>query len=356
MVKYYKTFFILKEEDRGFKEDKNPSGYVKIEAREGKGRLDCHVSNLKCQNLKYKPYIMKVDDKDIVPFCLGYINLKGREGELQKYFDSFNVGGKGIPIEHFNVAAVLLDSSYEDDIICPLAAYKDKKIEWRNKLKRSLHTQDFSKKENSKNPTDNEIREDKNCGIKDNKEISIKENKEMSKKAVKFEKETNDMDIEVQNDKGFSDLKLKATEFDIGTEDMREETFKKLMEDFDKLFKKVKPFRVERKDYKWWQILNPAELNNIFYKFNIKVPILFNPLVMMAHFKYRHMIVGLYEDQKKNLQYVVCGIPGLYWVDEKPFGEMCRWAQVEGDKPRYGAFGYWLIYINPTTGRILSNN
>ena len=77
---------------------------------------------------------------------------------------------------------------------------------------------------------------------------------------------------------------------------------------------------------------------------------------MMAHFKYRHMIVGLYEDQKKNLQYVVCGIPGLYWVDEKPFGEMCRWAQVEGDKPRYGAFGYWLIYINPTTGRILSNN
>ena len=51
------------------------------------------------------------------------------------------------------------------------------------------------------------------------------------RKAVKFEKETNDMDIEVQNDKGFSDLKLKATEFDIGTEDMREETFKKLMED-----------------------------------------------------------------------------------------------------------------------------
>ncbi len=87
MVKYYKTFFILKEEDRGFKEDKNPSGYVKIEAREGKGRLDCHVSNLKCQNLKYKLYIMKVDDKDIVPFCLGYINLKGREGELIKYFD-----------------------------------------------------------------------------------------------------------------------------------------------------------------------------------------------------------------------------------------------------------------------------
>ena len=82
MVKYYKTFFILKEEDRGFKEDKNPSGYRKIE-QEGKGRLDCHVSNLKCQNLKYKLYIMKVDDKDIVPFCLGYINLKGREGNCK---------------------------------------------------------------------------------------------------------------------------------------------------------------------------------------------------------------------------------------------------------------------------------
>ena len=77
---------------------------------------------------------------------------------------------------------------------------------------------------------------------------------------------------------------------------------------------------------------------------------------MMSYFKYKHMIVGLYEDRKKKLKYIVCGIPGLYWVDENPFGEVCRWAQVEGDKPRYGAFGYWLIYINPATGRILSNN
>jgi hypothetical protein len=385
MINYYKTFFILNEEDRGFKEGENPLGYVKIEAREGKGRLNCHVSNLKCQNLKYKLYIMKVDEQNIVPFSLGYINLKGREGELQKHFDPSNVGGTGISIEHFNVAAVLVDSSFEDNIICPLAAYKDKKIEWRNKLKRSFNTGSLLKKENTiierkdNGVIDNKetsIKDNKKTSIKDNKETSTKDNKEINEKAIKFEKEKNDKDIEVEknltekyeklifkNEIKYEGAKLKETEFDIKTEDVRdkdvetkENYFKKLEEQFHQIFKKIKPFRVERKDYRWWQIINPVDLNNIFYRFNIKVPVLFNPLVIMAHFKYKHMMVGLYEDKKKNLRYVVCGIPSLYWVDEKPFGEMCRWAQVEGDKPRYGAFGYWLIYINPATGRILSNN
>lgn len=427
MIKYYKNFFILNEEDKGFKDGGNPVGYVKIEAREGKGKLDCHVSNLKCNNLKYKLYIMKADEREVVPFCLGQINFKGREGELKKNIDPSDVGGTGISIEHFNVAAVLVDSSYEDNIICPLAAYKGEKTEWRNKLKRSLSMQ---------NNTDNGTKERKDGNFADNKETSIKDgnkdtnkdankdtnkdtdgtkenkdnennsegkynknnneskiiegkdtgndkgidnkkdtdkkninnnetsiegDKKISEKSVKFERERNDMHIEVQkniieNDKEYSDAKSKAAGFDIKAENIIEENLKELVEHFDRTFRKIKPFRAERKDYKWWQILNPADLNNIFYKFNIKIPVLFNPLVMMAHFKYKHMIVGLYEDQKEKLQYVVCGIPGLYWVDEKPYGEMCRWAQVEGDKPRYGAFGYWLIYINPATGRILSNN
>jgi len=29
-------------------------------------------------------------------------------------------------------------------------------------------------------------------------------------------------------------------------------------------------------------------------------------------------------------------------------------AQVDGNVPKYGAFGYWLVYINPNTGEILN--
>ena len=413
MVKYYKTFFMLNEEDRGFKEGNSPSGYVKIEAREGKGRLDCHVSNLKSENLKYKLYIMKVDEENVVYFSPGYINFKGREGELIKYFDPSNVGGTGISIEHFNAAALLLDSSY-DSIICPLAGYKDKKKEWRSKLKRSLNAKAIpqnknftensatrTKKDesitnnivdniiaNNKVATDNK-ETNKDTGIKYGKGDSDKDNNkggnnkdnnkgniknDIKDTGIKYTGRGNEYGSENKTgnsngnkeesiigntgNTGISEkgIKFEEEKNDKNTNPKNSEEEKNLEGYFDKFFKKIKPFRVERKDYKWWQILNPADLNNILYKFNIKVPLLFNPLVMMSYFKYKHMIVGLYEDRKKKLKYIVCGIPGLYWVDENPFGEVCRWAQVEGDKPRYGAFGYWLIYINPATGRILSNN
>lgn len=390
MTKYYKTFFILNREDRGFGDGKEPLGYVKIEAREGKGIINCHVSNLKSQNLKYKLYIMKVDEQNVVPFCLGEINLRGREGELQKKIEPSNVGGTGISIEHFNVAAILVDFVARDSITCPLAAYKNRKIEWKSKLRNFLKTENLAKERdtisakielNSKEGL--VLNGEKETELNDKEKIKIN-NKEKAEitKPIKFEKEKNDKDIEAQKEPKdkknleFEDKinkgkdmreklqKIKVDNQKVGNkvEYIRKQNidpnkiFRKLTENFNKIFKEIKPFRVERKDYRWWQIFSPVHLNNIFYESNIRAPILFDPLVMMAHFKYKHMIVGLYQDQKRNLRYLVCGIPSIYWVDEKPFGEMCRWAQVEGDKPIYGAFGYWLIYIDPITGKILNND
>lgn len=127
--------------------------------------------------------------------------------------------------------------------------------------------------------------------------------------------------------------------------------FKKSM---DKYFETCDPFGSRRRDYRWWKIGNPAYLNNVLYQCNIKTPLLFNPKVMMAHFKYRHLIVGVYTDRMRRFECIVCGVPGVYNIDDKPFGDMCRWVQVEGNRPRYGAFGYWLVYVDPKTGNFLS--
>jgi len=97
--------------------------------------------------------------------------------------------------------------------------------------------------------------------------------------------------------------------------------FEELVAKFDRCFEKCNPFMSGRKDYRWWKIASPVHLNNILYQMKVDVPILFNPLVLMAHFKYRHLIVGTYEDKARNLRYIVCGVPGVYWVDEKPFGK-----------------------------------
>lgn len=139
-----------------------------------------------------------------------------------------------------------------------------------------------------------------------------------------------------------------------GKVDKENVDIRKLVEEFDRFFQRDDPFHSRRRDYRWWKVNSPVYLNNILYQFNIRNPILFNPSVMMAHFKYRHLIAGIYIDKMRKREYIVYGVPGVYNVDERPFGELCRWVQMEGNRPRYGAFGYWLVYIEPKTGRILS--
>lgn len=123
---------------------------------------------------------------------------------------------------------------------------------------------------------------------------------------------------------------------------------------FNKYFEPYDPFKIRRQDYRWWKVGSPVQLNNILYQNNIKTPLLFNPQLMMAHFKYRHILIGIYSNRRQRKEYVVCGVPSIYNVDDKPFGEYCRWAQLESSKPRHGAFGYWLVYIDLKTGNFLA--
>lgn len=127
-----------------------------------------------------------------------------------------------------------------------------------------------------------------------------------------------------------------------------------LKEEIGRYFEENDPFHSRRSDYIWWKVTNPVNLNNILYQCNIRSPLLFNPAVMMAHYKYRHLIIGIFQHRESQKQYVVCGVPGMHMVDRKPFGEMSRWVQAEGNRSRYGAFGYWLVYIDPDDGKILN--
>ncbi|HOJ79789.1 MAG TPA: hypothetical protein PK767_05505 [Clostridiales bacterium] len=122
--------------------------------------------------------------------------------------------------------------------------------------------------------------------------------------------------------------------------------------DLDLNFEVCDPFRSRRSDYKWWKVTNPVNLNNILYQNNIRSPLMFNPAVMLAHYRYKHLIIGIFR-HKNGRKYVVCGVPGKYAEDMKPFGEMNTWVQAQGTRPRYGAFGYWLVYIDPSDGKVL---
>lgn len=124
-------------------------------------------------------------------------------------------------------------------------------------------------------------------------------------------------------------------------------------EELNRSFESYNPFKMKSKNYIWWKVNSPGYLNNILFKNSIRTYLLFNPKVMLAHYKYRYIIFGLRSDKRSSRDYLICGVPGVYSIDQNPFGNMGSWAQTEGFKPRYGAFGYWVIMIDPRTGKLM---
>ena len=90
-----------------------------------------------------------------------------------------------------------------------------------------------------------------------------------------------------------------------------------LEEELDKSFDTCDPFHSRRTDYIWWRVTNPVNMNNMFYQNNIRSPLMFNPAVMMAHYKYKHLIVGVFT-HKNGQRYIICGSRECTWWIRNP--------------------------------------
>lgn len=444
---FQRSFLIFHEEDRGYGIGRGPSGYIKIEIRDGRGRLYAFVKDLRNEQL-YKLYLIKPGEPDSKVAYAGPVPVEKNKGELKWEFDPGNVGMADSGIDFFEAAVILAEEKNSEtfQIVCPLAAYRDKKVSWRQSLKNAINVkiskqqdeiringdsyealENKGKIDNNEsaadaiedsrpNMTDAEMQEASNAETKEisGPEAKVASNAEIiNSDAVSFtqsrsmtgvsEKEN----VEPINNPECHSIHSETNSSNEGQEDgidgdtMKEPglqgsigcTFsnnnfcgaepyvtdnpcaasslnnrniegkktqkaavdlRKLKQIFDQYFEKYDPFQNKRRDYDWWKVGSPVHLNNLLYQYDIKTPLLFNPAVMMSHFKYRHMIVGVYTDSSRNLEYIVCGIPAVYESDSRPFGDTCRWVQLESGRPRYGAFGYWLVYIDPNTGKFLN--
>ncbi|MDP4093772.1 MAG: hypothetical protein Q8920_10470 [Bacillota bacterium] len=450
-VRNQRIFLMLNREDSGFGIGQGPSGYLKIEVRDGKGKLSLLAQDLKnIDNMPYSLYLIESADKNISYANAGLLKLQKSKGELQWEFDPENVAGSGHTIEKFNVAAVLTGNGNAKDkrIICPLAAYKGSKVEWREMLEKAFHKsrgnserlQNIIRTERKSDTIPETVKKaekkpeiasepNNSADVGKNKYSNIpdgmvgiairqttKEEKEKSEEInTQFEVfaqipekieniETRKENLNASDSAHIPEPDMyqkpadqinqpaeqtnrsnegciyrdnNACSFQQGTigyvgynpcifcniasvknnsdkDGKALSNAETLRNNLDKYFETCDPFGSRRKDYKWWRVNNPVYLNNVLYQSDIRTPLLFNPKVMMAHFKYKYLIAGIYTDRFRRKEYLVCGIPGTYNVDEKPFGDICRWVQLEGNRPKHGAFGYWLVYIDCANGSFIN--
>ncbi len=466
---FQRTFLIFENEDRGFEAGQRPSGFVRIETRGGKGKLQALARNLKggIGNPSYKLQLINTGGKVAMPVSAGTFKAEKGRLELEWKFDPLDVAMTGINIDQFDVIAVMADysgnssniSGYIDGnvakLACPLAAYTGEKKDWRRKLGKILHPEFLSAEqylstkavehieeaeqseqmeriepEDMAMDSDIPVRTERepiaeshifaqpemrmtNDGVAAERQEGVagygdlpdpeqeseleleSESNGQSEPAPEIEaekksdEETKRNEEQVRkdvisaclyadsetcraylNNNGINPCEichfnsmsnLSASNQSVNGEPSRYDSpstvipgdITKLKAELCNSFETSDPFKIKRSDYKWWKITDPVSLNNIMFLCNIRTALLFNPAVMMAHVRYRHLITGIYSDREKRKEYLVLGIPGMHQIDRKPFGDMSRWVQADGYRQRQGSFGYWLVYIEPETGKLM---
>ncbi len=140
---FQRNFLIFNTEDSVFEAGKKPSGHVRIEVRDGKGKLWSSVQNLASGDGRriYKLYLIKAGKEPGAGVCAGRFGLRQNTAELEWAFDPYNVYGSGYGISEFDVFAVLTEYTDRENIriVCPLAAYRSKGTEWRKKLDKLIY-------------------------------------------------------------------------------------------------------------------------------------------------------------------------------------------------------------------------
>lgn len=437
---FQRNFYIFVNEDSGFEAGQKPSGHVKIEVREGKGRLQTTVQNLRAGNgrFEYVLYLLCREGERTEAVRVGQLKSSFSKSELEWNFKPDNVGQSGYPVDAIDIIAVLVEyaDSQQGRVICPLAAYRNKWVQWRSGLAQALMKKsirwEIDTAENAAKNANNSIKviENENESIvpkdsaNDNWDNQIQlevspqikqvggieqteypeperieqpqqpeqlnqperpERPERPEQPERIEQPQQPGKLEQpeqlnqSEQPGLSNINTGCvylngnmcgafvqsgsnTASPCGTCSVcrAEQTAAELPGDLSNLkavldnnFEKSDPFNSKRSDYIWWKVTNPVNLNNILYQNNIRSPLMFNPAVMMAHYKYRHLIIGIFT-HVNGKRFVVYGVPGMHMVDRKPFGELSTWVQTQRSKPRYGSLGYWLVYINPSDGKILN--
>ena len=131
MRQYSRIFITLLQEGAGYGfKDRAPLGRAIVEAREKEGKLSLWVQDLKPE-VMYKVYLIASDTAGCVGIPAGTlaVDAKGK-GELKWTFFPDNVGESMIAIE--KCAAVVVLAPKKDELVAPLAGYRDAPFIWKN--------------------------------------------------------------------------------------------------------------------------------------------------------------------------------------------------------------------------------
>lgn len=143
---YNRLFIMMREEDKGFGKSGKPTGYLKLEIKDNKGKALVHVQNIGLieESKVLKAYLLSSLQPKAEPLYLGTIELKGGNGDLTHEFSKNDLQKIGVdPAQLDTVVVTCKDTIMENGLqTFPLAGFKTQSWNWKGLFMKQPGQQD----------------------------------------------------------------------------------------------------------------------------------------------------------------------------------------------------------------------
>ncbi|ABW20187.1 hypothetical protein [Alkaliphilus oremlandii] len=377
MERLYKRYFIMLEtEDKnlGIVQSQLPKGYGKIEIKNEESVLTINCQNLgENKNRRYRWYLIntkKEGEPTIVEIGPMEVDDKGK-GELVWEFNTDNVKGSMEAVENFNVLVLAAQNKNDrTNVTIPLVGHMDKEKTgaWRYALEKHLNVGIKKEKYVEEIKPAKEEKE-----INNSIEVKLKESQWEEAKKIQHPEETPEALEPLLSEESSKEVEADEEEclayipIHENIEEMLEVSYSAQMQGYIENalrdFKQVTPFVSNLREYSWWEIpynnqtIYRAYMPFILYVGEGEVPSgYYTSKLIESVDAYQHHIFGILYNEDGTTRYYAYGVPGRNIASEQPYTNYFHctyWHPSEPDPKDMATHGYWILLVEPETGKII---
>lgn len=387
--KNYSRFFIILQEDQkgyGMESDKTPSGYTKLETKNGKTKVCYYVQNLKKQKGPfYMILIVNNNEKGLINLNKLIIDDNGRADVIYEY-DSNNIGEVNVDAEKVLGAAICTLNGERVNPVMVGFITADNLAGWKNypmikpAVKKSeVKIQEHKKSDNTIKMEEKITTQPKPSYEKDTDcEEKIKVKKDSEKENKIFD-ENNTVKKEIKSEDKKATNKNECDDKDQCNKEHKHEEFDEYEKKIEEIKKDKNPNKLKegkemlkyptgnmgeffKEIVKDLEIVgqNPNMKNCMWYKAHInklddmyclydynKYAVIYYPMVCYYPYisRYKHFMIGYKWDDDGKLRYIVYAVPGTKAIEDQPYGGRTGFVTfMPNDKDDND--GYWLMYYD----------
>ncbi|MGE4283089.1 MAG: hypothetical protein AB7G87_05140 [Clostridia bacterium] len=362
-ISYHRLFIMMQEEDKGYGKSGKPTGYLKLEIKENKGKASVHIQNIGAigENKVLKAYLLSSAQQEGGFLSLGTINLKGDYGDDTYEFSRDEVAKLGLEMSLLDTIVVICKESLNENALesYPLVGFEKQEWNWKNVLLSKLRHKEKEKgelaaqrlKEQQVTVPAEVIREEAG----DNTEEAGVE-LGAGEEALDY----SNVNTDWENEQKYIQETMNAFERGFGTQHKESATPSEDSKNIDAQVARYamakQPFVNGDIGYKWWNINDYTFiLNNSYSNYNTSFS-LYNPSVMHLIRRYGYFLFGVKEKSQEDSGSLAYAIPSRYGIEPHPFLNLqayAYWIPKRGERHTIGALGYWVICMDTATGEFL---